>query len=62
MSWFKTACLLLLFGPLLKAQLLEAEKIPQYDFIRYDLNRLSVKDSTTLGCFFEKVWQFESRD
>ncbi len=62
MSWFKTACLLILFGPLLKAQLLELEKIPQYDFVRYDLNRLSVKDSTTLGCFFEKVWQFESRD
>lgn len=61
-KWFKIACLLLLFSPLSKAQFFELDTIPQYDFVRYDLNRLSVKDSTTLGFFFEKVWDFESRD
>ena len=61
-NWFKIACLLLLFGPISKAQFFELDTIPQYDFVRYDLNRLSVKDSTTLGFFFEKVWGFESRD
>ena len=45
-----------------QAQLFEQDSIPQYDFIRYDLNRLSVKDSSTLGPFFEKLWVIESKD
>lgn len=36
------------------------DTIPKYSFIRYDLNKISIKDSTTLSPFFEKVWQFES--
>ena len=45
-----------------KAQLFELDTISQYDFVRYDLNRLSVKDSTTLGAFFEKLYHFETSD
>lgn len=36
------------------------DTIPRYPFVRYDLNKIAVKDSTTLGPFFDKVWQFES--
>lgn len=46
----------------LKAQLFELDTVSQYDFVRYDLNRLSVKDSTTLGAFFEKLYHFETSD
>ncbi len=43
-------------------QLFSLDSIAKYDFVRYDLNRLSVKDTTTLAAFFEKVWMFESQD
>ena len=35
------------------------DTIPKYSFVRYDLNKISIKDSSTLAPFFEKVWQFE---
>ena len=36
------------------------DTLPKYDFVRYDLNKISVKDSSSLGPFFEKIWEFES--
>jgi len=36
------------------------DTLPKYSFVRYDLNKISIKDSSTLGPFFDKVWQFES--
>ena len=42
------------------AQFFESDTIPQFDFVRYDLNKLSVRDSTALGPLFEKIWAFES--
>lgn len=42
------------------AQFFELDTIPKFDFVRYDLNKLSVRDSTTLGPLFEKIWTFES--
>ena len=54
--------LLCLIGVQLNAQLFEEDSIPQYDFVRYDLNRLSVKDSSTLGPFFDKLWTIETKD
>ena len=41
---------------------LSLDSVAKYDFVRYDLNRLSVKDTTTFSNFFEKVWTFESQD
>ncbi len=58
----KICVVLILFFFQGQAQFFELDTIPQYNFIRYDLNRLSVKDSSTLGAFFEKVWQFETQD
>ena len=46
----------------LMAQFFSLDTISKYDFVRYDLNRLSVKDTTTFAHFFEKVWVFESQD
>jgi D-alanyl-lipoteichoic acid acyltransferase DltB (MBOAT superfamily)/lysophospholipase L1-like esterase len=37
------------------------DTIPKYSFVRYDLNKISIKDSSTLAPFFEKVWEFESK-
>ena len=54
--------LLVMLGPNLMAQLFSLDTIAKYDFVRYDLNRLSVKDTTTFSNFFEKVWIFESQD
>ena len=54
--------LLVMLGPNLMAQLFSLDTIAKYDFVRYDLNRLSVKDTTTFSNFFEKVWTFESQD
>lgn len=60
----KRVCFILifLFVVLLpvRAQLFELDTLPQFDFIRYDLNKLSVKDTSTLGAFFDKMWTFES--
>ena len=56
--WF----LMVMMSSNLLAQLLSLDSIAKYDFVRYDLNRLSVKDTTTFSNFFEKVWTFESQD
>ena len=58
----KIVLLALILCSNLKAQFFDLDTIDQYDFVRYDLNRLSVKDSTTFASFFEKVWAFESQD
>ena len=54
--------LILILCSSLRGQFFSLDTIAQYDFVRYDLNRLSVKDSTTFASFFEKVWAFESQD
>lgn len=52
---------LILFSNI-QAQFFSLDTVPKYDFVRYDLNQLSVKDSNTFAYFFEKVWSFESQD
>ena len=59
---FKILFLVLMLGSQLRAQFFSLDTIDQYEFVRYDLNRISVKDSSTLSSFFEKVWTFESQD
>lgn len=54
--------LLLLANGLVKAQFFDLDSIAQHKFLRHDLNRLWVNDSSTLAAVFNKVWTFESQD
>ena len=46
---FKILFLVLMLGSQLRAQFFSLDTIDQYEFVRYDLNRISVKDSSTLS-------------
>ncbi|MBO73306.1 MAG: hypothetical protein CMD35_06805 [Flavobacteriales bacterium] len=58
----KILLLMTIWAPKIFGQFIALDTMRQYDFIRYDLNKISVKDSCTLSRFFEKVYTFESRD
>lgn len=51
---------LLFFTGSIQANINLLDTLPKYKFIRYDLNKIAVSDSTTLSPFFEKMWQFEN--
>ncbi len=57
---FSWLVLILLVNPVF-GKLDIQDTIPKYSFVRYDLNKISIKDSSTLAPFFEKVWEFESK-
>ncbi len=51
---FKILFLVLMLGSQLRAQFFSLDTIDQYEFVRYDLNRISVKDSSTLLLFLKR--------
>lgn len=62
-NWKTYHCLIFVFAFLnSNAQFFKLDSLPQHDFIRYDLNKLSIHDSTTLGPVFDQIYNFEETD
>lgn len=60
----KYIILILFLGHHIKVQgqLRAYDSIPRYDFVRYDMNKISTNDSSALADLFEKIWTFEEKD
>lgn len=46
----------------LSSQIFKLDSLPNYDFVRYDLNKVFVTDSSTLGPVFDKIYKYEKTD